>query len=105
MTHSVEKDRGRGWLREWGESHPEGGEQLAYRCTGYDREPFWEFSVWLDWTHWGLGFDAGREYGGRSWPDYLRATVSLGPLTLAAVRTWNDPARTRVTSPGSGDTE
>lgn len=78
------------WVRKWHETHVEGAE-LAYRCTHYDREPFWEFSVHLDWTRLGFGVDAEREYGTPSWADRMHFAVVLGPLTLGAVRTWNEP--------------
>jgi hypothetical protein len=113
-AHGVEGGAGgrRSWLRKWGEAHSEGGEQLAYRCTEYDREPFWEFSIWLDWTRFGIGVDAEREYGSLTWADRLHLALNIGPLTFSAVRTWNDPTRawpvigrisaTSLTPPGAG---
>lgn len=93
--HTAEIDARRGRLRAWGEAHPEGGDQITYRCTEYDREPFWEFSAWLDWTRFGLGFDVEREYGSPSWADRLHLALTLGPLTFSAVRSWNDPVLAR----------
>lgn len=107
---SVEKDARRNWLRKWGEEHPEHGVELASRQVGA-----WEFGAHLDWTRFSLGVDAEREYGSTTWPDRLHLMLNLGPLTFAAVRTWNDPADnwpiigrasdTRVTSPGGGRTD
>lgn len=102
--HSAEKDAPRkSWLRKWGEEHPEGGDQLSYRCSDYDREPFWEFSIWLDWTRFGLGIDAEREHGSISWADRMHFAATLGPLTFSALRTWNDPQRARIIPPERGE--
>ena len=83
-------------LRTWAELHPEQGVELASRQVGeYDPpRPTWELSVWLDWTAWGLGPGVEREYGTPYWPDRLYLNLSLGPVSLNAVRTWNErPSR------------
>ena len=90
-----------GWLHRWREEHPEHGVELVSgRIGDYDPpSPYWALSLWLDWTRFGLGFDVEREYGSPSWPDRLHTSVSLGPLTFGAVRTWNERVETRRTPP------
>jgi hypothetical protein len=73
-------------LRRWGEAHSEGGIELISRWGR-----LWSLSLWVDWTRFAIGFDVEREYGSRSWADRLHIALMLGPLTLSAVRAWNEP--------------
>lgn len=93
------------WLREWAAAHSEGGVQLAFRQIG-DYDPpnrIWELSIWLDWTKVGFGIDTERQYRSPSWPDVLWVCATFGPLTFAAVRTWNESKPTRPIPPGQSD--
>ena len=75
-----------GLIRNWDDEYPEGQELYVYDAGE------WSLGVWLTWTKWGLGPEVEREYGspGGFWPDRLHAGLWLGPISLSAVRTWNE---------------
>lgn len=76
-----------GWLERHFLKNPEG--EAFWEWASRSKDPYYQISLSLTWSSWGLGLDYERQYGSSWHEDWWMLTGSLGPFHVTLARFWN----------------
>lgn len=83
------------WSDEYSDDQGVGCWWSNYREDG----PYWEIGPHFHPLQWELSLRVEREVGsGKTWPNRLYLSATLGPWSVFAIRTWPAPQPPEVTT-------